>query len=74
MSNQNKDFDPKYFDALMAVLTDQRNEALNQVVLASASSKRFAERVQELEQEAAALRSEILNLRTAESLQAQEKA
>ena len=59
MTNPNKDFDPKYFDALMAVLTEQRNEALNQVVLNGAKAQRLAAQVQELEQQNAALRSEL---------------
>lgn len=59
----NKDFDSKIFDALMAVLTEQRNDALNQVVLATATSKRLAERVKELEQENAALKAELTTVR-----------
>ena len=55
----NKDFDSKMFDALMAVITEQRNDALNQVVLATATSKRLAERVKELEQENAAVKTEL---------------
>lgn len=58
----NKDFDSKMFDALMAVITEQRNDALNQVVLATATSKRLAERVKELEQENATIKAELASL------------
>ena len=59
----NKDFDSKMFDALMAVITEQRNDALNQVVLATATSKRLAERVKELEQENATMKAELASAR-----------
>jgi hypothetical protein len=50
---------PKYVEALIQALTDQRNAALNQVVQLTADNKLLGERLKEYEVEADTKKSKV---------------